>query len=58
MVGENFLLDLHKMQDNIGNRCRNFQHQNNVLRVFSKIFCNDPKLFGIHPLLQTEVIND
>jgi hypothetical protein len=58
MFNKNLLLDLHKMQDGIGNRCRNFQRQNNILKASQKIFFNDFELFKFCFPLQIEVIND
>ncbi len=37
-LGENLLLHLHKMQDDIGNKCHSFWHHNNILRASQKIF--------------------
>ncbi len=57
-IGENLLLDLHKMQANIGNKCHSFWCQNNSLRAFQNIFYHNLKPFGIHPPFQIEVTND
>jgi hypothetical protein len=39
-IGGNLLLDLHKMQNDIGYRCHSFWHQNNILKKIRNIFCN------------------
>ncbi len=57
-VDENLLFNLHKMQDDIGNKCHSFSHQNGILKVSWKIFCNDLEPSGIYPPFQIEVTDD
>ncbi len=58
MFDKNLLLDLHKMWGGISNRCCSSWCQNNIMKFFWKIFCNDLEPFGIYLPFQTEVTND